>query len=271
MTRSLTRSLVSITLTFALTAGLAAQEYGTLKGTFVLEGKAPEPVKLVINKDEAVCGKMPQFSQNLIVAKDGGLANTVIYAMGDPQKTEVPVKNIHPSYDRLKGTEVKLDNKVCRFEPHVAKMWTEQKLLLTNSDPVSHNSFVQPFNNPGLNPVIPSGQKAPLDFKKGEKIPVVVTCSIHPWMKAWVVVRPDPYADVSKESGQFAIENIPVGEHTFLLWHESLLYLSKINVGGKPQTGIRGQHKFTIKAGDNDLGKIVIKATDHTKELKRLK
>jgi hypothetical protein len=256
----------------ALAPALAAQEYGTLKGTFVVEGEVPQPAKLTINKDEAVCGKVPQLSQNLIVAKDGGLANAVIYAMGDPQKADVPVKNIHPSYDRLKGKEVTVDNKTCRFEPHVSKMWTEQTLLLTNSDPVGHNSFVQPFVNPAANPLIPpSGKVPPITFKKGEKVPVPVTCSIHPWMKAWIVVRPDPYVDVSADTGKFTIENIPVGDYTFLVWHESLLYLNKLHIGGKLQTGTRGMHKFTIKAGDNDLGKVVIKASDYATQIKKLK
>ena len=45
--------------------------------------------------------------------------------------------------------EVVLDNKDCRFEPHVAVVRTSQKLALKNSDPVGHNSKIDPLDQRG--------------------------------------------------------------------------------------------------------------------------
>jgi hypothetical protein len=265
------RLLFAVSLLLSLAAGLSAQEYGTIKGTFVFQGDAPEPKKQTVTKDAEVCGKVPQLAQDLIVAKDGGLANVVVYVIGDPKDANAPVKNIHPSYDKLKGTNVEFDNKACRFEPHVATMWTEQKLLLKNSDSVAHNSFVQPFANTAINPLIPAGGSFGASLPKPERVPVKVTCSIHPWMRGYVVVRPDPYVAVSTDKGEFKIENVPAGTHTLLLWQEALGYVRKADVGGKAINNARGQHAFTVKAGDNDLGKIVIKASDYTSQLSKLK
>jgi hypothetical protein len=136
---------------------------------------------------------------------------------------------------------------------------------------VAHNSFVQPFANTAINPLIPAGGSSPASLPKPERIPVKVTCSIHPWMKGWIVVRPDPYSAVSGEDGAFTIENVPVGTHTLQIWQEALGYVRKADAGGKTLNNARGQHAFTIKAGENDLGKIVIKAADYTSQLNKLK
>ena len=55
----------------------------------------------------------------------------------------------------------------------------------------------------------------------------------------WLVVD-HPYSAVTDEHGEFAIENIPVGEHIFVFWHEGCGYLERkltinIEAGENPQ------------------------------------
>ena len=85
--------------------------------------------------------------------------------------------------------EVVLDNKNCRFEPHVMVMSTSEKLVIKNSDPVGHNSKLEPVKNPAFNSLIPAGQQVDDPLSKEETLPVKVGCSIHPWMGAWIIVR----------------------------------------------------------------------------------
>ena len=52
-------------------------------------------------------------------------------------------------------------------------------------------------------------------------MPVMVTCNIHPWMKAYAVFRKDGYVAVSAGDGSFQIADLPAGEMLeFQVWHE---------------------------------------------------
>jgi hypothetical protein len=79
-------------------------------------------------------------------------------------------------------------------------------------------------------------------------------------MKAWVVVRPNPYAAVSKADGSFEIKNVPAGEVELQLWHEKAGYIGEINVGGKAEKIAKGRKKLKVASGDNDLGTVVLDA-----------
>ncbi len=264
-------------LTLAAVAALAfastahAVDYGTIKGSFTIKGMTPSMKKIVPTKDVEVCGKGMLHEETLVVNKDGGVANVFIYALGDAADMKKPMANIHESYAKLKQTRVELDNKGCRFEPRAVVVWTAQKFTIKNSDPgIGHNSFVKAFANAQVNPLIPAGGSIDVPLDKPEKLPFEVSCSIHPWMKSWVMVRPDPYAAASKPDGTFEIANIPVGEHTFQMWHESLLFIKSFEVGGKATTAARGLYKFKVNKGDNEL-KIVIDAKEYAKQIDKLK
>ena len=128
---------------------------------------------------------------------------------------------VAPEYASNAKADVELDNKGCHFEPHVLVIRTTQTLALKNSDPTGHNTNVQPVSNDGINPVLAAGS-APLKhkFAKAEVRPIPVSCNIHTWMKAWLVVRTDPYAAVSNADGTFTIKDLPAGKDLeFGLWH----------------------------------------------------
>lgn len=251
----------------------AAGEWGTISGKFKFVGDAPEMKDIYPYKDAFVCGvKETLRDEHLIVGKSGELANVVVYAMRDSAKWGDAISPIHPSYESRKKTDVLLDNVNCRFEPHVVAGWTQQRFLYRNSDPsIGHNAFGQPFANPAISPLIPASSEYYVDFRKPERLPFPVSCSIHPWMKGYILVRPDPYFAVSAKDGTFNIANLPAGEFSLQLWHESLGYLKTIAVGGKSREDKKGVHAFAVKPGDNDLGEIAAAAKDYAKQLDMLK
>lgn len=264
---------LSLGLVVALLVAPAARavDYGTIKGTFTITGMTPTMKKITPTKDVEVCGKHELHEEALVVGKGGVLANALIYAMGDARDPNKPVANIHESYNKLKAEPAVLDNKGCRFEPRLAVVWTARKFTITNSDPgIGHNSFGQPFVNPAFNPLIPSGGSVDVPLDKPEKLPFKVTCSIHPWMGSYVMVRPDPYAAVSGEDGSFEIANIPVGEHTFQLWQETLGYMKAVSINGKAEKERRGQYKIKVAKGDNEV-KIVLDAKDYKTQIDKIK
>ena len=65
---------------------------------------------------------------------------------------------------------------------------------------------------------------------------------------------------VSDENGQFTIENLPVGDWEFQVWHESG-WVDSAKLKGKTVKWNRGRMKQKIAAGANDLDQILVPAS----------
>jgi hypothetical protein len=235
------------------TAALADGEWGTLTGRIVFDGKAPAPKPIDTSKDPTCKEKLT--TENLIVSPDGGLVNAVVMLRTKGVK-------IHPDYDKTATAELTLDNKNCRFEPHVQVVRLKQPLLLKNSDPTGHNTNIAPLLGKPINPILAANSEPiPYNFTAEEAVPVKVSCNIHPWMGAWIVARTDPYAAVTDKDGRFTIKDLPVGkELEFRLWQESAGYLKNATFkGGKADA--RGTFKLKLKPGENDLGDIKVSSS----------
>jgi hypothetical protein len=229
----------------AAAAQPAAAQWGTLKGRFVYDGQPPKAEPLVVTKDVQVCGKHNLVDESLVVGKDGGLANVVIYVRDKKVK-------VHPDYEAAADDTLRFDNHNCRFEPHVMPIRLSQTLELHNSDPIGHNSNMQPIGDTGINPLIAMGGGVTYQFRRAQNVPVPVSCNIHPWMKGWILPRDNPYVAVSAADGTFEIANLPAGELEFQVWQEKAGYLAA------KKEWKTGRFKLKIKDGDNDLGLIKV-------------
>jgi plastocyanin len=229
-------------------------DWGTLKGRFVLGGDIAVPAELTVDKDVEICGKHKLFAEELVVGDDKGVANVVVFVRDKKVKVkpelEAAAKEVKPV----------LDNHNCRFEPHVLFVQAGQELVIKNSDSVGHNSNIATVKNAPSNSLIPAGGEVTAKFTTDEAVPAQVTCNIHPWMKGWIVVRKNPYATVSKTDGSFEIADLPAEEVELQFWHEKAGYIGEMTIDNKKETVKRGRMKKVIKAGDNDLGEIVLDA-----------
>ena len=248
-------SLFVCLFVFALASQAPAAEWASLKGRFVFDGTPPVPVEITADKDVEVCGKHKLVNEELVVSDDKGIANVVLFVRSKGV-------TVHPDLeDGSKADPVVLDNKDCRFQPHVGFVQTGQTLTIKNSDTVGHNSNIATMKNSPSNSLVPSNGSSDVTFSRDEAIPASVTCNIHPWMKAYLVIRPNPYGGVSGADGSFEIENLPVGEELeFQLWHEKGGYLDEFTLGGKKAFARRGRIDFTVEEGGTDLGDIVVDA-----------
>src|SRR5688500_1388888 len=129
-----------------------AQEWGDLEGQFVYKGTAPANAKIVPDKDVALCGKHMLTTEKVVVHKEnGGLANVVVFLF---PAAGAKVK-VHPDLAKPPAEGVVVDNKNCRFAPHVSAVRTGQKLIIGNGDPVGHNTKAELFANTSFNEIIP--------------------------------------------------------------------------------------------------------------------
>jgi plastocyanin len=231
------------------------EPWGDLKGRFVFGGTAPARAALQITKDQDFCGKHELRDESLVVSADGGLKDVVVFlylARGEK------APEAHPSYAEAAQEKVFLDNINCRFEPHVCLLQTGQPLQVNNKDEVGHNTKVDTFSNPPINQTIPAGGSFDQSFEQSERKPMPVSCTIHPWMTAHVLIRDNPYCAVSDDNGEFVIKNLPAGKWTFEVWHEKAGNIDKVSLNGAAIAWSKGRFEVTVGGGENDLGEIKI-------------
>ena len=230
--------------------------WGSIKGRIIYSGDAFEPAKITVERDPAVCGVGGQVDESLVVSpKNRGIRNIAIWL---ETRAAIPV---HPDFKEPPTKAPVLDNRNCRFEPHMLAVRTGQVLELTNSDPVAHNAAVYARRNMPFSEIIPMNQPLQKKFAKFEALPVRVDCSIHPWMKAWLIVSDHPYVAVTGEDGSFEIQNIPVGEWKFRFWHERPGYIQSLVSDGTPVPLEKGNWVMNITADKTqDLGDLIAPA-----------
>ncbi len=237
-----------------------AEEWGTLKGRLIVEGATPAPVALKISQNAEVCGKHNLVNEDLVVDAKGDLANAVIYVRDKSI-------DVNPEYAKTAKSDVVLDNKDCRFEPHVLVMRTTQTLVLKNSDPVGHNTNVTLLKNTSFNDMLPPNAEMTKSGLSSEELtPLKVACNIHPWMQGIILIRANPYFAVSKADGTFEIKDLPAGKPIeFQFWQEKAGNLKSITGADGFATDAKGRVKLTLKPGVTDLGDIKIPASAFAK------
>ena len=229
-------------------AAVVGEGWGTLKGTFVFGGTPPAPKFLPTGgKDAQVCDVHPIPDESLVVdPQTKGIANIVIYARR--------VARVHEDAKQPPEEPQVFDQKECIFLTHVLPVMTEVPVTIKNSDPVGHNTSITPLGDVSSNNLIPGGSQSEYTFTKPQAEPVPVSCTIHPWMKAFMIPRPDQYVAVTKADGTFEIANLPAGEKVeFQVWHE------KQNRLAAKAEWSKGRFTVTIPKDDTlDLGTIEV-------------
>jgi plastocyanin len=254
MSKSIGMSLVAL---FLSTASLFAQDTATLRMKIVVEGKVPDPTEQSPIADP-VCAQNKILTDKILVGAKGELRNFVIFLDEEKSKLKVPESVQKPS----EGKHL-LDNNKCNFDPKVTIARPGHTINVKNSDQTGHNANFNFLKNVPKNILVPVGQTrdyvlAP-DLVEPTVIPI--NCDIHPWMKAFVVVKNHPYVSVSNAEGVIEIKDLPVGKDaTFRVWHEATGSIDQLTVGGKAQKLARNRWEMELKAGVNDLGEVKIDA-----------
>jgi hypothetical protein len=210
---------------------------GELMGTVKLDGAAPK-MKSISTAAEPACAKgrtTPLTSEEVVTGDGGALANVVVYIKSGLDDYSFPA----PS------TPVKFTQEGCQYHPHVAGMVIAQNVDVINSDQTTHNIHPIPMENREWNESQPPGA-APIEksFPRAE-VAIPVKCNVHPWMKAYMAVLPNPYFQVTDKDGKFDLKNLPPGTYTVVAWHE--LYKTDpqtITIGAKESKTVT----FTFKA-----------------------
>jgi plastocyanin len=190
-----------------LVLALLAADTGSISGKVTIAGLAPKLANLPVTKDMKFCGTSKP-DESLEVGAGGGVKNVVVWLTDMPAPRKIEKKQ-------------KLDQQACAFVPHVVAAPAGSVLDVVNSDPVLHNARAQASETRAFNYAMPiKGHTVPTKLKKEGFFKV--SCDVHPWMRAWVVVLPTAAISITDANGAYALEGVPPGKHKIKIWHERL-------------------------------------------------
>ena len=195
------RPLLALLSALALAPVPAAA--GDLRGTVRFQGTPPVLSPLEATKEKALCGE--SVPDEAIQVAGGKLKNVVVVVKGAP--VPAPSKGV-------------LDQRTCRFVPHVQVLPVGSTLDVVNGDPTLHNVHGYLGQATAFNLAMPS-KDARMSRQLRKPGLVVVKCDVHAWMSAYVWVVDAPAA-VTGADGTFSISGIPPGTWEVTAWHERL-------------------------------------------------
>lgn len=184
---------------------------GLISGTVNWSGPAPAAAKMLITKDPQICDPNSQKTRDLerlVIGPQGGVANAVVF-----------LKSITAgkAFD-LPPARRSLDQKLCRYEPHILLVPQGAALQMKSSDATLHTIHMDgaatynlpfPFTEQTISRTMSTAGLVNLKCNGG-----------HVWMNAEMMVVPHPYFAVTDESGRFELTDVPPGEYALIAWHE---------------------------------------------------
>src|ERR1700723_4321938 len=200
---------------------ITVENGGTVTGTVKWTGPIPKIPKLPVTKNADLCDPdslKVRDLERLEIDSDGGVANAVVF-LKDVTKGKAM---------DLSDAREHLDQKTCRYVPHIMIVPQGGKLQIKSSDPVLHtvqmtgaasNNIPFPFQNQFIPVSLPRNGVVELKCNAG-----------HVWMNANVIVVKHPYYAVTDEHGFFKLTDVPPGEYEIVAWHEGWQILSEAKV-----------------------------------------
>lgn len=185
---------------------------GSVSGVISFSGRPPARKRIAMDADPScVKANSRALTEDTLVVR-GRLANVLVYVKSGSALSDL-------TFD-TPPTPVVLDQRGCRYAPHVLGARVNQVLEVRNSDPTIHNVHPTPKNNVQWNQSqMIMGPPLRVTFAHSE-VAVPIKCDQHPWMKAYLGVFAHPFFMVSDRTGRFTIEGLPSGNYTIVAWHE---------------------------------------------------
>lgn len=215
----------------------------------------PPKLPMIDTSRDPACLNKRISNDALLIDKNGGIQNVLL--IWDERRNRKLTSGPFPA---VKKKTIEAAFKNCQFSPRVIVARTGQELVIRQSKETSHNANVSFLMNPSSGLLVPAGSDARFQLRRPEPAPIPVTCNIHPWEKAWLVVKDHPFVGVSDRTGKLTIEGMPVGK-TFLRFFHEVVDPKKKSDFGLPKAmklNEEGRIFVDLKPGMNRLGTLTL-------------
>ena len=185
---------------------------GRITGTVAFEGAFPADSVILFAANQTDCGRSVVDHR---VDRSGQLVSGVAVWLTDiRQGRPLPA-------DR----RFELTNEDCVLDPRVQAVMTGGTLNVISADVAMHRNRIVDVSTGEVEAMAPfndNGQVIPFDRLLTKTAELEVTCELHPWSKAYLLVFDHPYYAVTGKSGDFSIDGVPPGTYHLRAWHPVL-------------------------------------------------
>jgi hypothetical protein len=184
---------------------------GTITGTVHWEGPVPKPLQLPVTKNQDICDPDSHKTvdlDRLEVGANGAVANAVVYLkdISEGKAMDLP------------ETRQRLDQRTCRYFPHILLVPAGAALEVKSSDPILHTVHMTGAANNNI-PFPFQNQYVPVTLQRAGVVDLKCNAG-HVWMNAEILVVKHPYYAVTGSDGTFRLSDVPPGEYEIEAWHE---------------------------------------------------
>jgi plastocyanin len=200
---------------------------GSIRGSIMLAGTPPAAEPINMESDPYCQGQGARIPETITVGTSGALQNVFVYVKDGLGSRVFPVPT----------TAAVLDQKGCRYTPHVLGIQVGQPFEILSSDNTLHNVHAMPQTNREFNKAHQMAGIKHTHVFSAKEVMVPFKCDVHRWMNAYVGVLDHPFFAVTGADGAFELKGVPPGTYTIEAWHEKLGTRTEMVTIGEKQTG----------------------------------
>lgn len=183
-----------------------------LTGTLDFDGVFPADTVIELPPDAARCGQ--RITDHRVDHTGTRIGGAVVWLTDIRSGKALPV-----------GRRFELVNENCMLAPQLQAVVAPSTLNVVSEDVALHTNRIINVGTGELEGIAPfndNGEVVPFDHMLDTTEQLEITCDLHPWSKAWIVVLDHPYFATSEKNGTFSIDDIPPGTYHVKAWHPLL-------------------------------------------------
>jgi plastocyanin len=207
------RPILLLVLMLMATGEVAAQT-GAIAGTIRYTGEVP-PSKRIMATD----GQILMHNDLVVQAKTKGLRD-VIAVLDWKEKIAADPK----------AEPIVIEQRDMIFTPRVVTVQEGRKVRFDNNDNCNHAVDAASVNKDNVFSITTPPSQPYHHAFKAQKNPIPIGCSLHLWMRAYVLAAAHPYHAVTRADGTFKIDGVPAGKHSLILIHPDTTYRETIEI-----------------------------------------
>jgi hypothetical protein len=183
-----------------------------LTGTIDFDGTFPADTVIQLPPETQGCGQ--RITDHRVERTGTRIGGAVVWLTDIRSGKPLPV-----------GRRFELANEDCMLAPQAQAVVSPATLNVVSADVALHRDRIVNVGTGELRAIAPfndNGEVVPFDSLLLGTQQLEITCDLHPWAKAHILVFDHPYFATSEKTGTFAIDDIPPGTYHVKAWHPLL-------------------------------------------------